>query len=55
MNRLQKVMVFKVKQKNRDFGVYNGINDNYPKYVVSLDKMNHEYNDIKYINLIKFL
>lgn len=41
--------------KNREFGTYNVINDNYPKYVISLDKLTYEYNGIKHINLIDFL
>ena len=41
--------------KNREFNAYNYINDNYPKYVISLDKLNYEYNGIKHINLIDFL
>ncbi len=41
--------------KNREFGAYNIINDNYPKYVISLDKLTYEYNGIKHINLIDFL
>ena len=41
--------------KKREFGAYNIINDNYPKYVISLDKLNYEYNGIKHINLIDFL
>lgn len=41
--------------KIREFGAYSVINDNYPKYVISLDKLNYEYNGIKHINLIDFL
>jgi len=41
--------------KNREFGAYDVINDNYPKYVISLDKQDYEVNGIKHINLIKFL
>ncbi len=41
--------------KNREFGAYDCINDNYPKYVISLDKLNYDYNGIKHINLIDFL
>lgn len=41
--------------KNREFGAYSVINDNYPKYVISLDKLTYEYNGIKHINLIDFL
>ena len=41
--------------KNREFGAYSVITDNYPKYVISLDKFNYEYNGIKHLNLIDFL
>ena len=41
--------------KNREFGAFNEIKDNYPKYVISLDKLKYEYNGIKHINLINFL
>lgn len=41
--------------KIRKFGAYNVINDNYPKYVISLDKFTYEYNGIKHVNLIDFL
>ena len=41
--------------KMREFGAYSVINDNYPKYVISLDKASYEYNGIKHVNLIDFL
>lgn len=41
--------------KNREFGAYKTIHDNYPKYVITLDRMTYEYNGIKHINLIDFL
>ncbi len=41
--------------KKREFGAYDVIKDNYPKYVITLDKMKYEYNGIKHINLIDFL
>ena len=31
------------------------INDNYPKYVITTDKMEYDYNGIKHINIIDFL
>lgn len=40
--------------KNREFSAYNGISDNYPKYVITLDKLTYEFNGIKHINLIDF-
>ena len=27
--------------KNREFGAYNVINDNYPKYVITLDNLSY--------------
>ena len=41
--------------KKREFGAYDNINDNYTKYVISLDKITYEYNGIKHVNLIEFL
>lgn len=39
----------------REFGAYNCINDNYPKYVISLDKQDFSRNGIKHMNIIDFL
>lgn len=39
----------------REFGAYNTIQDNYPKYVISLDKFNLSQNGIIHINAIDFL
>ncbi len=41
--------------KKREFGAYSVINDNYPKYVITLDNLSYEFNGIKHINLIDFL
>ena len=41
--------------KKREFGAYEVINDNYAKYIITLDKLTYEYNGIKHINLIDFL
>jgi len=41
--------------KAREFGAYDNINDNYPKYVITLDKLEEEINGIHQINLLKFL
>lgn len=41
--------------KQREFGAYEANFDNYPKYVITLDRLNYEYNGIKHINLIEFL
>ena len=39
----------------REFGVYDSIKDNYPKYVISLDKTNLSKDGIKHINIFDFL
>ena len=39
----------------REFGAYKCIEDNYPKYVISLDKINLSRNGIIHLNLIDFL
>ena len=39
----------------REFGAYKSIGDNYPKYVISLDKINLSRNGIIHLNLIDFL
>ena len=41
--------------KAREFGAYDNITDNYPKYVITLDKFEEEIDGIKHMNLIKFL
>ena len=41
--------------REREYGVYKGINDNYSKYVITLDKNNYEQDGIKQIYLIDFL
>ena len=40
---------------NREFGVYDNIRDNYPKYVVSLDEFDMSRNGIKHRNIRNFL
>ena len=39
----------------REFGAYKTINDSYPKYVISLDKIDLSQEGIKHLNLIDFL
>ena len=39
----------------REFGAFKTIDDNYPKYVISLDKVNMSRDGINHINLIDFL
>ena len=41
--------------RKREFGAYDVIDDNYPKYVITTDKMEYDYNGIKHINIINFL
>ena len=41
--------------KKREFGAFEIIKDNYPKYVITLDKLTYNYEGIKHINLIDFL
>lgn len=39
----------------REFGVYNTVRDNYPKYVVSMDEFDMSRNGIKHRNIREFL
>ena len=39
----------------REFESYKAINDNYPKYIISLDKINLSHDGIIHLNLIDFL
>lgn len=40
---------------NREFGAYKSIQDNYPKYVISLDDVDMSTNGIKHLNVFEFL
>ena len=40
---------------DREFGVYDGIRDNFPKYVVSLDEFDMSRNGIRHRNICDFL
>ena len=40
---------------NREFGAYQDIDDNYPKYVVTLDEIEMSRNGIKHWNIRRFL
>ena len=40
---------------NREFGAYDGIPDNFPKYVVSMDELDMSRNGIKHRNICDFL
>ena len=39
----------------REFGAFDSIDDNYPKYVISLDKIDFSRNGIIHKNIIDFL
>ena len=39
----------------REFGAYKSIEDNYPKYVLSLDKMDFTRNGVIHKNIIDWL
>ena len=40
---------------DREFGVYTGIADNYPKYVISMDKPDFSKEGIIHLNALEFL
>ena len=40
---------------SREFGAYDAIRDNFPKYVVSLDEFDMSQNGIKHRNIRDFL
>ncbi|GFH42833.1 ATPase [Lactococcus hodotermopsidis] len=40
---------------DRAFGIYETIHDNYPKYVISMDKLNFSKNGIVHLSLLDFL
>ena len=40
---------------NREFNAYNNIDDNYPKYVISMDKIDLSRNGIIHKNIIDWL
>lgn len=43
------------KTRNREFGVYDLVTDNYPKYVLSMDKLDFSQRGIVQKNIIDFL
>ena len=43
------------KSENREFGVFEKIRDNYPKYLLTLDPLLQTRDGIFHKNLIKFL
>ena len=40
---------------DREFGAYAGIADNYPKYVISMDKLDFSREGIIHLNALTFL
>lgn len=49
------ILQYLIETTGREFGVYNDISDNYPKYVISLDKVDLSRNGVIHLNLIDFL
>ena len=43
------------KAEAREFGAYDGIKDNYPKYVISMDEFDMSRNGIIHMNIKDFL
>mgnify|MGYP001027615465 FL=1 len=43
------------KTREREFGVYKYISDNFPKYVLSMDENDFSQNGIRHKNIIEFL
>ena len=41
--------------RQREFGAYKGIDDSYPKYIISLDEEDYSKDGIKHINIFDFL
>lgn len=41
--------------EEREFSAYDGIDDNYPKYVISMDKLDYSQNGIIHKNIIEWL
>ena len=40
---------------DREFGAFDTIKDNYPKYVISMDELDMSQNGIKHLNIVDFL
>lgn len=47
--------IYLIENTGIEFGAYNDISDNYPKYVISLDKVDLSRNCEIHLNLIDFL
>ena len=48
-------MLASEKTESREFGAYNNIDDNYPKYVLSMDEFDMSRNGIIHMNIREFL
>ena len=48
-------MLASEKTESREFGAYNNIDDNYPKYVLSMDEFDMSRNGIIHMNIRDFL
>lgn len=55
MNRIRPFIGGELITVKREFGAYDGIQDNFPKYVVSLDEFDMSRNGIKHRNIRDFL
>ena len=40
---------------SREFGVFSGLDDNFDKYVLSMDQLNMSRNGIKHRNIVDWL
>ena len=43
------------KVVQREFGAFESIRDSYPKYVITLDRIDFSRDGIKHVNMIDFL
>ena len=48
-------MLASEKTEAREFGAYNNVDDNYPKYVLSMDEFDMSRNGIIHMNIREFL
>ncbi len=57
-NRIYVQVTYLLADENtvsREFGAYDNVSDNFPKYVVSMDEIDMSRNGIKHMNIIDFL
>lgn len=43
------------KTREREFGIYDNVADNFPKYVVSMDDVDFSQNGIQHVRIWDFL